>query len=302
VPGVSPRKLILFDCVQNSKLTELAFPSTVMHCQMNTEILAVSLDEEVFVYDIWSLNLIKKIPCEKGGNISLCTGSISLLAVPQPHGMISMYSCSKDSILSLCENIAAHKSKIMQCKISSTGKYLATCSTTGTIIRIFSLPSGQFFGSFRRGFHHAEVFSISFCSNDEYLAIGSSSGTVHIFSISTANKPSILTDRRPDHHDTEPVSDPSSKASTTARFLQSAIGSISSLATEVVRQSKDIREAIDPIRAEYIIRVPGRESKFKVIMENQNSARRAVEPPKVYVLTDGGFLYRWVMLIKLAAW
>lgn len=271
-----------------------------MQCQMNTEILAVSLDEEVFVYDIWTLNLIKKIPCEKGGNISLCTGTPCYLAVPQSHGVISMYTCNKDSVYSICENIQAHKSKIMQCKISSSGKYLASCSSTGTIVRVFSLPSGQLFGSFRRGFHHAEVFSISFCSDDDYIAVGSSSGTVHIFSMkSFRDKSSSVTasmgDRRISDLEAEQSvehSTSSKVSSTTARFLQSAIGSISSLATEVVRQSKDIREAIDPIRAEYMIRVPGRESKFKVIMVSQSASARTVELPKIFVLTDGGFLYR----------
>lgn len=315
--GVSPRKLILFDCVHNNILTELAFPSTIIKCQMNKDHIVVALDEQVFIYDIWSLALIKSLSCGKGGCISLCTGNLSYLAVPHhlTTGLIHIYNCGKDDIENLFSNgISAHKTKITHCQISTSGKYIATASTTGTIVRLFSLTSGDIVGSFRRGFHHALVTSISFCIKDEFVAVGSSSGTVHIFTINSlfiGNDSKSLESSLPEsenklNNQTDQVSSSSESKSvipvSPVNFFQSALGTISNnvavFASEVARQSKELRDAMDPVRAEYLIRIPGGESQFKTTILQEHYDSSTGSYPTIYIVTDGGFLYRYVISCK----
>uniref|UniRef100_A0A7S0SV72 Autophagy-related protein 18 n=1 Tax=Chromulina nebulosa TaxID=96789 RepID=A0A7S0SV72_9STRA len=195
--GVSPRKLILFDCIQNKKLSELAFPSTIRMCHMNNENLLVILDSQLYIYDIWSLALMTLIEIEKGGYVSLSTGIKSILSAPIPSnnvGCISIFEYSRSEIKKLCD-IQAHKNKIASSYISTSGHLIATCSSNGTLVKVFSTADGVLIGTYRRGFHHVFVNSISICPNDEYLSVGSSSGTVHIFAIKSNHN-----DNNPNHN------------------------------------------------------------------------------------------------------
>lgn len=79
-----------------------------------------------------------------------------------------------------------HQIKIKQYSLAfshSNGQMLATVSTVGTVIRVFGIPSGQHLCSFRRGSTHATVHSLSFCPDSCFLLVGSSTGTIHIFSV-----------------------------------------------------------------------------------------------------------------------
>jgi hypothetical protein len=276
---------------------------------MNKDHIVVKLEEQVFIYNLVSLALIKSLPCFKGGCISLCIGGTSYLAIPHQTaaGLIQVYNCGNDDIKPLFPTpIAAHKSKIALCHISPSGGYLASASITGTIIRLFSLPSGDFCASYRRGFHHALVTSISFCIMDTFLAVGSSSGTIHVFIVdsmaqstlkpvdtSKVSDPAIYSDNPPANI-IPPLSD-NKTPMTPVRLLQTVLGNFSSnvvmIATEVARQSKELREAMDPLRAEFIIRIPGGETQFKAIIQQENYRDSC---PKIFIVTDGGFLYRLV--------
>ena len=67
-----------------------------------------------------------------------------------------------------------------------TATMLATASTTGTVIRVFLVPTGEQVYAFRRGSYEVSIYSLSFCPYSKLLAVGSSSGTVHIFSLDSS--------------------------------------------------------------------------------------------------------------------
>jgi WD40 repeat protein len=79
--------------------------------------------------------------------------------------------------------IRAHKSQVEKISFSGDGSLLATCSTVGTIIRIFSIPKCELICSLRRGSSSATIYSINFSLSKKYLIIGSDTNTVHIFKI-----------------------------------------------------------------------------------------------------------------------
>jgi hypothetical protein len=83
--------------------------------------------------------------------------------------------------LRIVAQIQAHKSKLAQFTFNPSGTYLATASITGTVIRVFLIPSGELIHTFRRGLHHVYINSLSFCAMSQFLSAGSSSGTVHVF-------------------------------------------------------------------------------------------------------------------------
>ena len=81
--------------------------------------------------------------------------------------------------------ISAHKSPISFIKLNSTGSLVATSSSLGTIIKVFNTKNGDLVGQFRRGSLAAEIRSIAFSPESELVAISSSKGTIHVFSISS---------------------------------------------------------------------------------------------------------------------
>ena len=77
--------------------------------------------------------------------------------------------------------IAAHKTLIVLLSLSQKGDILATASDKGTVIRVFSIPSGDKLFQFRRGSYPARITSMAFNHTGEYLAVGSDTETVHLF-------------------------------------------------------------------------------------------------------------------------
>lgn len=77
------------------------------------------------------------------------------------------------------------------------GTKLATASDKGTLIRIFDTESGQLQQELRRGADRAEIYSVAFSPNSQFLACSSDKCTVHVFALS-ANGPVDTTTLIPD--------------------------------------------------------------------------------------------------------
>lgn len=77
--------------------------------------------------------------------------------------------------------IEAHKSALAALCLSRDGLLLATASNKGTIVRVFSVSTGEKLYQFRRGTYSTKIYSLSFSSDNKYVIATSSSETVHIF-------------------------------------------------------------------------------------------------------------------------
>lgn len=82
--------------------------------------------------------------------------------------------------------IQAHKTSIAHLAINSTGTLLASASDKGTVIRVFSIPSANLVGQYRRGAYPARIYSISFNAVSTLLSVSSDTETVHVFKLPAA--------------------------------------------------------------------------------------------------------------------
>ncbi|KAJ1538430.1 autophagy protein, partial [Nowakowskiella sp. JEL0078] len=77
--------------------------------------------------------------------------------------------------------LQAHKAPISTIQFNYDGTLIATSSDKGTVIRVFSVPSGDKLFQFRRGTYPARIFSLSFNLSNTLLSVSSDTDTVHIF-------------------------------------------------------------------------------------------------------------------------
>ncbi|KAI7979167.1 Autophagy-related protein 18a [Camellia lanceoleosa] len=74
----------------------------------------------------------------------------------------------------------AHDSRIACFALTPDGHLLATCSTKGTLVRIFNTFDGSLL---QEGADRAEIYNLAFSSTAQWLAVSSDKGTVHVFGL-----------------------------------------------------------------------------------------------------------------------
>lgn len=97
--------------------------------------------------------------------------------------------------IKLINTICAHNHSV--CKlalggISESSKMIdlvfATASVKGTLIRVFSMTTGEKLYEFQRGSSSCTIHSLAFNSDATILAVSGSKGTVHLFQLSQENR------------------------------------------------------------------------------------------------------------------
>jgi WD domain, G-beta repeat len=118
--------------------------------------------------------------------------------------------------------IPAHTTPLQAIALSQDEQLLATASTQGTIIRIWS-ATGAKICEFRRGVDRAIILSMAFSPSGQYLAATSDKSTMHIFdlpghadSAKDDEKSSVSKPRRPTTS-SKPVNISSGKSATSKR-------------------------------------------------------------------------------------
>lgn len=173
--------------------------------RLNRKRLAVVLEEEIYLYDIANMTLLYTIATSPNPN-AICALAPSsekcYIAYPLPKpreesgerrpshapplstyvaptsGEVLIFDAIKLEALNVVE---AHRAPLSCIALNSEGTLLATASETGTIIRVFALPSGTKLFQFRRGSYPSTIYSMSFNLNSTLLCVSSTTDTVHIF-------------------------------------------------------------------------------------------------------------------------
>lgn len=196
-PRFQPHKVVLWDDRQARSIAELSFNSPVKSIKLRRDLVVVAVEKKVYVYGFRSLSLfdsIETISNPKG----LCCLSIGsdrvVLVTPgmqKGRALVIFYprSFGESHAPTAREKttiIAAHESVVSCMTTDTNGLMLATASEKGTILRIWDTSregAGEKLQEMRRGADRAEIHSMTFSNNGEFLVVSSDKGTVHIFSI-----------------------------------------------------------------------------------------------------------------------
>jgi autophagy-related protein 18 len=98
---------------------------------------------------------------------------LQLLTPPLLAGEIVIYDALNLSVLNA---ISAHTSAPTVCAFNPEGTLLATASAKGTVIRIFSVPSGEKLLTLRRGSYPTVIYCIAFSQDSSFVCASSETG------------------------------------------------------------------------------------------------------------------------------
>ncbi|CAK9230087.1 unnamed protein product, partial [Sphagnum troendelagicum] len=186
-PRYSPNKVMIWDDFQSRCIGELSFRSEVRAVRLRRDCIVVVLEHKIYVYNFENLKVLHQIETLSNmkGICALSPASTAcVLACPgQRRGevRVELYSVKKTRF------VQAHESSLACLTLSQSGALLATASTKGTLIYIFSTADGTKLQELRRGADRADIYSIAFSANAQWLACSSDKGTVHVFGIKVAS-------------------------------------------------------------------------------------------------------------------
>lgn len=190
-PASPQRRLRILNTKKKSNICELTFPTAVLSVKLNRKRLVVVLLDQIYIYDISCMKLLHTIETSPNPralcDLSSCDESILVYPTPVGMGVENSTHSPGQCVLFDALNVAplnvvsAHRSELAVLALNSTGTLLATASTKGTVVRVFSVVSGGTLGQYRRGSYPAAVNSVAFDLGSHLLAVASETGTIHVF-------------------------------------------------------------------------------------------------------------------------
>uniref|UniRef100_A0A6N2L983 Autophagy-related protein 18a n=1 Tax=Salix viminalis TaxID=40686 RepID=A0A6N2L983_SALVM len=181
---IYPRnKVMIWDDHASRCIGELSFRSEVKNVKLRLDMIIVVLNQKIFVYNFMDFKLLNQVEtvsnptglCEISHNSS----PMVLVCLGLQKGQIRVENFgSKKS-----KFVMAHDSRIVCMSLTQDGRRLATASSKGTLIRVFNSLDGTLLQEVRRGADRADIYSLAFSSDAQFLAVSSDKGTVHIFSL-----------------------------------------------------------------------------------------------------------------------
>lgn len=144
----------------------------------------VVLEKKIYIFDLNSMQILETLETHPNPQ-AICMLSPSdngYFTFPsgESAGELLLYDTNNLSVLNALQ---AHKAPIVAVAFNQQGTLLATASETGTIIRVFTVPTGIKKCTFRRGTYPARVYCLAFNESASILCASGSTGTIHIFSL-----------------------------------------------------------------------------------------------------------------------
>lgn len=193
-PGTSPRKLKIWN--DDSVLQEVAVKHTIEDCRWNKDLICLITENDIYVHDLKTLSLKCTLPHHARSwcaDMSIDRSSILCYATPELVGNISIFDCQEQRLLN---RISAHRSDITQIAITSSGDRIASASTMGTLIRVFSAPDGDLLFTFRITNISVAIQSLRFCHHEpSYLLVGAANNLWSICFVGDRVSPDDINDK-----------------------------------------------------------------------------------------------------------
>uniref|UniRef100_A0AAV1TEQ4 Autophagy-related protein 18 n=1 Tax=Peronospora matthiolae TaxID=2874970 RepID=A0AAV1TEQ4_9STRA len=186
-PAFSPRRLRVWNTKTGAAICDLNFVTAVLAVRMNRQRLIAVLERKIYIFDISTMKILETLDTSPNPK-ALCVlsphdnGHLAFPSGAMP-GEIVLYDANNLGVLNAFQ---AHRTAPVSMAFNIQSTLLATASESGTLIRVFAVPSGTKVAAFRRGSYGAQVYCLAFNESSTILCASSDTGTIHFFSLTGA--------------------------------------------------------------------------------------------------------------------
>ena len=188
IPRYDKKKVVIYDDNLNKEICQLKFATEIKLVKYKKNNLFIVSQTRIFIFDFDTYENICEI--DTGDNIQELMAinknqEPSLIAYPA-EGIDNKNKISIKDYLNKDKQVKTFKLQDDQAsKISfnNDGRLIASASEFGRIIRIHSCENGLLLMEFNRGREKAKINTICFDDDTKFMAVSSSRGTIHIFSM-----------------------------------------------------------------------------------------------------------------------
>ena len=174
-PPATPFYLQLFHKNTGVFLRAVEFPSKILDVKCNNSFLFVCLEGTIEVYSIPQLNKIRTLDRKSSKGLMVCSDKYVIYPDDRKEGTIYILSLPD---LTIVRFIHAHDNNITAIALSQDHTKVITASKKGTLIRVFSVETGEQIKEYRRGFTKGTIRGCAM--SDDYL-VAVSKHSVHVF-------------------------------------------------------------------------------------------------------------------------
>lgn len=184
---VTPHECIVWDDYRSRPIFLFDFGDvSVVNATLTKHYIIIALERQLLIYTMLPTpTLVVKYETflNESGVMDIRLGDSAIIAFPaRSKGQIQVVTLTEDGTLST-QLLKSHKSSLRTIAISPSGRYLASASELGTIIRVHDIKTSSLVNEFRRGADPAVITSMKFSPNDTKLAVVSDKATLHIFKV-----------------------------------------------------------------------------------------------------------------------
>ena len=183
-PLFNNNKVVIWDENKSRIISDLKFLTNVINIKLKKDLLFVVCESRIYIFNLNTYDTIYTIDTGKNlkGLIAINNDpTFTVMAYPSIKGLDNVtikHFKNKKNVIDIEQNYI-----ISFMAINYDGTLLATSNEKGTLIKIFSCIDGNFLMLFRRGYEKVENIYLSFDNENKFMAVTSTKGTIHIFSL-----------------------------------------------------------------------------------------------------------------------
>ncbi len=186
-------KVIIWDDAKQKAAITLELKTAVLRVRLTKSRIVAALQNSIHLYKFSSPPEKSSIFETADNPLGLCCLGAKIVAFPgRSPGKVQFVELESGNV----SIIPAHTSALRAMDLSRDGKYLATASGTGTLIRVFSTANCTKVAELRRGVDPAFVFGIAISPNSSMLAVTSDKSTLHVFDLPSQSEAYNTANRR----------------------------------------------------------------------------------------------------------
>jgi WD40 repeat protein len=173
----TPNKFIVWDDNKKTILGEILYTNQIINIDVTDKYVFVQTEKKMYIYQFDNLQLLKEFFCGTAYFKIVNTDNTYLIYPTSNKGEIGIFNVDKDEAMF----IQAHTTNISSIGLHQSGKYIATASERGTLIRIFNRETQLLMNELRRGTEITSIVQLEFHPDLPILLVGSIKGTIHLF-------------------------------------------------------------------------------------------------------------------------